>query len=227
MTLEEKFFSRRRFVPEKMLAFGFEKADGGYVYRADIMGGDFSAVISVGDGGVSGKVIDNMNDEEYVRFRTEEECGAYVGEVRSSYEDLLALIGEKCCRDVPFSSEQANRVTGLIFDKYGVRPDFPFHDEDAAAGVFRHADTQKWFGLIMNIRRRAIEPSREGMLDVINLKADTEGGVEYRRGVYPAFHMNHKMWITVSLDDTLTDGEVMALIDKSFKLTEKKIKKKS
>lgn len=226
MTLEEKFFSRRRFVPEKMLAFGFKTDGGAYVYRADIMGGDFSAVISVCGGDVSGKVIDNMNDEEYVRFRTDEQCGAYVSTVRASYEELLEKIADECCRDVPFASEQANRVTNLIFEKYGVRPDFPFHDEDAAAGVFRHADTSKWFGLIMNIKRRAIEKEGDGMLDVINLKADTEGGVEYKKGVYPAFHMNHKMWITVSLDDTLPDGEVMALVDKSYALT-KKIKKKS
>jgi len=225
MTLEQKFFSRRRFVPEKMLTFGFMTDGGAYVYRADIMGGDFSAVISVCGGDVSGKVIDNMNDEEYVRFRTDEQCGAYVSTVRASYEELLEKIADECCRDVPFASEQANRVTNLIFEKYGVRPDFPFHDEDAAAGVFRHADTSKWFGLIMNIKRRAIEKDGDGMLDVINLKADTEGGVEYKRGVYPAFHMNHKMWITVSLDDTFPDGEVMSLVDKSYALTDKKTKK--
>lgn len=226
MTLEEEFFSRKRFVPELMLAFGFERAYGGYVYRADFMDGDFSAVISVdGDGFVSGRVIDNMNDEEYVRFRTDGECGAYVGTVRASYEELLEKIADECCREVPFASEQANRVTNLIFEKYGVRPDFPFHDEDAAAGVFRHADTSKWFGLIMNIKRRSIEKDGVGMVDVINLKADTEGGVEYKKGVYPAFHMNHKMWITVSLDDTLPDGEVMELVDKSFALTDKKTKK--
>ena len=68
MTLEQKFFSRRRFVPEKMLAFGFITDGGAYVYRADIMGGDFSAVISVCGGEVSGKVIDNMNDEAQTSF---------------------------------------------------------------------------------------------------------------------------------------------------------------
>lgn len=227
MTFEEYFFRRKRFVPDRMTALGFEKADGGNIYRADIMNGDFSAEIFVDDNGdVKGKVVDKMNDEEYVRFRTDEECGAYVSMVRSSYEELLGKIAAGCCCDVPFVSEQANRITGLIYEKYGVRPDFPFHDENAAAGVFRHGDTGKWFGLVMNIKRRSLEAGGEGFVDVMNLKADTDGGVEYKTGVYPAFHMNHKTWISITLDDTLTDGEVMELVDKSYALT-KKIKKKS
>lgn len=228
MKIEEKFFQRKRFVPDRMTEFGFERTDGGYVYRADIMGGDFSAEIFVGDGGdIRGKVVDKMNDEEYVRFRTDEMSGAYVSSVRASYEELLSLIGENCCHDVLFASEQANRITELIYEKYGVRPDFPFHDENAAAGVFRHADTSKWFGLIMNIKRRYLVADGEGYVDVMNLKADVFGGVEYKTGVYPAFHMNHKMWISVTLDDALSDAEVMELVDKSFFLTGKKIKKKS
>ena len=226
MTLEEKVFGRKRFLPDRMAAFGFEKADGGFVYRADIMGGDFSVGIFVGDkGDVKGKVVDNMNDEEYVRFRTDEACGAYVSSVRAAYEELLGKIADGCCRDVPFVSEQANAITGLIYEKYGVRPDFPFHDEDASAGVFRHGDTGKWFGLIMNIKRRSLVKDGEGFVDVMNLKADVDGGVEYKKGVYPAFHMNHKMWPSVTLDDTLPDGEVMALVDKSYALTDKKTKK--
>lgn len=228
MTIEEKFFQRKRFVPDRMTAFGFERTDGGYIYLSDFMGGDFSAEVFVGDGGcIRGKVVDKMNDEEYVRFRADDACGTFVSSVRAAYEELLALIGENCCYDVLFASEQANRITGLIYEKFAVRPDFPFHDEDAAAGVFRHTDTSKWFGLIMNIKRRSLVAGGDGYVDVMNLKADVCGGVEYKTGVYPAFHMNHKMWISVTLDDALSDAEVMELVGKSFSLTEKKIKKKS
>ena len=56
----------------------------------------------------------------------------------------------------------------------------------------------------------------------MNLKIDPIEGRPEREGVYPAFHMNHKCWITVTLDDTLSDDEVMALTETSFCMTGKK-----
>ncbi|MBR2522363.1 MAG: MmcQ/YjbR family DNA-binding protein, partial [Coriobacteriales bacterium] len=38
-------------------------------------------------------------------------------------------------------------------------------------------------------------------------------------GIFPAYHMNRKHWITVVLDDTLADEEVARLIETSFELT--------
>ena len=43
-------------------------------------------------------------------------------------------------------------------------------------------------------------------------------------GIFPAYHMNHTHWISVTLDDSLTDNRVMQLVDTSFRLTEKKIR---
>ncbi|MFR6967541.1 MmcQ/YjbR family DNA-binding protein, partial [Streptococcus pneumoniae] len=37
-----------------------------------------------------------------------------------------------------------------------------------------------------------------------------------------AFHMSKRYWISVSLDDTLSDEEVLELIEKSWNLTSKK-----
>ena len=58
-------------------------------------------------------------------------------------------------------------------------------------------------------------------VDVINLKADEKKTVFLHkiRGIYPAYHMNHKKWISVTLDDTLDDRDVMDLVDESFRLT--------
>ena len=40
-----------------------------------------------------------------------------------------------------------------------------------------------------------------------------------QNGIYPAFHMNKRYWISVALDDTLSDEEVLKLIEKSWNLT--------
>ncbi len=164
-----------------------------------------------------------MNDEEYTQLRFENFNGAYVNSVRTAYRQMLEDIASSCCREVLFSSDQGNCITDLILERYGVSPDFPW-DEDPynAAGVFRHTDSRKWFGLIMNIPLGSLLHDKDKTpVDVINLKLDTEDTERIRAipGVFPAFHMNHRLWISVVLDDTLEDSDVMALVDDSFRLT--------
>ena len=166
-----------------------------------------------------------MNEEEYYQLRNEDFDGAYVNSVRTAYRELLEEIASSCCRDVLFASDQANRITELILGEYGVSPDFPW-DEDPynAAGVFRHAESRKWFGLIMNIPIGSLLHNKDKRpVDVINLKLDTDDAERIRSipAVFPAFHMNHKLWISVVLDDTVQDEVVMALVDDSFRLTGK------
>lgn len=58
-------------------------------------------------------------------------------------------------------------------------------------------------------------------LNIINLKIDGTKRDELHKinGIYPAFHMNHKTWISVVLDDTIRDEKVMELVTCSFDLT--------
>ncbi len=223
MTIEEKAFRRMRFEPPLMTAFGFAEQDGVYRLERSFMNGDFTAVLTVSHTGeVSGSVTDNMNSEEYTRIRIDSFSGAYVSSVRAAYEELLAGIAANCCVPVPFVSEQANRLAGLIHEKYSVSPDFPWgRSEHEHSGVFRHSDSGKWFGLIMNVKRSVLtKDSDSALIDLLNLKAEPDAFG--RRGVFPAYHMNHKMWISVPLDDTLSDDEVMELVGTSYLLTGKK-----
>lgn len=227
MTIEEKVFLRKRFIPEALTAYGFGKTDTGYVYRTDFMGGDFTAVVTVTErGGATGTVIDNMNGEIYAPLRSERFNGAYVNAVRSAYEDVLAEIAAHCCRDTLFGSDQANRIAELVFARYGIKPDFPWgQSPHEHSGVFRHTEGGKWFALIMRIRRGLLSrDADETMTDVVNLKIGPEQGRPELNGVYPAYHMNHKLWITVTLDDTLSDDAVMELIETSRCMTAGKAK---
>lgn len=224
MTIEEKAFERKRFVFEKLLEYGFKKVGNDFVFDADFMNGDFHAVISVSESGIiSGKVIDVMNDEEYTQLRIENMNGAYIGKVRAEYLDLLSNIAESCCDDVLFSFDQANRITDMIFDKFDILPDFPWQKSNFQSyGVFRHQDSRKWFALIMNIKWKSILKNKNDKnVDVINLKINPDDSDKLKKieGIYPGHHMNHKNWITVALDDTLPDEEIMKLIDTSFELT--------
>ena len=224
MEIEQQAFRRKRFVPSLMETFGFTRSGRDMVYTSAIMDGAFRYTLTVKpDATFTGHVIDVMNDEEYTQLRFESFDGPYVSSVRAAYLAELERIAASCCRDVLFTSDQANRITGLILERYGVAPDFPW-DEDphSASGVFRHTDSRKWFGLIMNIPIGSLLKNKDRTpVDVMNLKLDTWGTDRIMSvpGVFPAYHMNHKLWISVLLDDTLADEEVMILVDDSFRLT--------
>ena len=224
MTIEQKVFSRKRFITKRLADYGFINNDACYSLSKGFLDGDFTAEIRVYENGtVNGRVMDNMIGEEYTPLRMPNYAGAFVGSVREAYEELLRDIADKCCTDVTFASDQSNRIAAAILERYGVEPDFPWEDEKhGASGVFRHGSNNKWFGLIMNIDRRLLDKGAdEEAIDVLNLKADENktGALHKIRGIYPAYHMNHKKWISVTLDDTLEDRDVMDLIDESFRLT--------
>lgn len=225
MTIEEKVFSRLRFSTKNLADYGFVNKDVCYSLSRNFMDGDFTAEIRVYENGrVQGRVIDNMTEEEYTPLRMPNYNGAFVGSVRQAYEELLRDIAANCCIEVAFVSDQANRIASAILERYSVEPDFPWDDgRYSAAGVFRHSNNNKWFGLLMNIDRKLLDKSaQKGIIDVLNLKADeNKVPVLHKvKGIYPAYHMNHSKWISVTLDDTLADSDVMDLVDESFRLTD-------
>ena len=222
--IEQKVFRRKRFNTQKLADYGFEDKDGCRLLSCSFLDGSFTAEIRVYESGtVRGRVVDNASGDEYIPLRMPNMNGAFVGAVRAGYEELLLDIAETCCTDVAFACDQSNRIAAAIQEKYGVKPDFPWDEgRHDASGVFRHGGSGKWFGLIMNIERRLLDADADKeMVDVLNLKADENktDALHKIRGIYPAYHMNHKKWISVMLDDTLDDRDVMDLIDESFRLT--------
>ncbi len=110
-------------------------------------------------------------------------------------------------------------ITELIKQKYHVKPGFSWHSkQNQDNGVFRHLDSGKWFGLIMNIKRSLLtKDNDEQFVDVINLKSNSLP-ID-AKSVFPAYHMNHRYWISVVLDDRLSDDTIMKMIGESFVLT--------
>ena len=118
MTIEEKIFSHMRFDRERMEEYGFENKGPGATLSRGFMGGDLTAELVVHENGkVRGRVIDNMNEEEYYQLRMPNHSGAFVGSVREEYEKLLRDIAEKCCNEVDFASDQANRIADETAEK--------------------------------------------------------------------------------------------------------------
>lgn len=224
MSIEEEFFRRKRFVVEKMEKYGFRRSEGAYSYVSDFMDGDFRAVLTVTEkAAVRGKVIDNMNEEEYVQLRSDSFNGAYVNSVRAAYGELLSKIAGACCRDVLFASDQANRIAELIFERYSVHPDFPWAKGPYKSyGAFRHEGSNRWFALIMDVKWDVLlKNGNEAAVNIINLKTDPSQSDELckKKGIYPGYHMNYKNWISAVLNEQLSDDDIMSMVDSSFRMT--------
>lgn len=217
MTPEETVFQRSCVDFSKLEPYGFKKNKTDFILERSFLNGSFKAVITINrDGTVSGQVYDTDTNDIYLPLRVESIAGGYAEKVRTAYKTVLEDIREKCFISTLFAGNQANRITQKIFEAYGDKPDFPWEKYDAY-GVFRNPDSDKWYGLIMNIDKSKLDKKLSGAVDVMNLKTteDKIPGLIKREGLYPAYHMNKKYWISVTLDDTLPDETVMTLIKES------------
>ena len=209
MTLEDEIFQRKKVNWESLVSFGFVLKDSEYDYRTTFMNDDFEAHIHIhSDGSVSGKVYDTETGDEYSNIRVKSARGAFVMQVREEYQKILQNIADSCFISKYFVSEQANRMTQFINEKYGTVPEFLW-ERTPSDGIFRHSENQKWYGIIMYIpyeRLNKIDLAEREML-LMN------------EGCYPAYHMNKKHWMTVVLDDTLTDQEIITYVESSYENT--------
>lgn len=226
MTIEEKIFKRTIIDFSRLENFGFIKSDGKWTYSKLFMNGDFKAVLNVTPkGNMSGTVLETTTQDEFLPLRVENMEG-FAGEVRAEYQKILENIKANCCRINYFVHPQTNRLTQAIYDVFGNTPVFPWDNDDA--GVFKNPNNGKWYALIMNIDRSKLDKKLSGEIEVMNIKLDEAKIPELhkQKGFYPAYHMNKKYWITITLDDTVSDGVLFALIGESHAFTLGKIKRR-
>lgn len=219
MEIENKIFKSYTLNEDKLIDYGFIKEDYGYKYLKKIMHNTFQAIIVIDENGiVSGKIYDLETECEYTNFRVKDVTGEFALTVREEYENILKDIRDKCFSKKYFIYSQSNRITDYIGKKYNVLPEFLW-EKSPQYGVFRNSKSNKWFGVIMNIDKSKIASTEKGEVEVINLKLDDLKYLE-RKGVYPAYHMNKKSWVSIVLDDSLKDEEIIDLIDISYEYSD-------
>ena len=112
-------------------------------------------------------------------------------------------------------------VFDYIKKKYRVTPEYPWKRDNTSA-VFRHADNNKWFALVMDVKGDRLGLPTEEFVDAVNLKIDDlvfRDMIIKEDGIMPAYHMNKMHWITVLLDGSVPAKRVYDLIDMSFMAT--------
>ncbi len=222
MNIENEIFKRCKIRFDKLNGYGFKKIDDKYVISKNILNNAFRIdVVILNDGSVKGKIFDLEFECEYTNYRASNQQGEFVSKVRSEFINFLNDIKDKCTTSNYFISNQANRIANLIKEEYNDDPEFAW-EKSPGFGIFRNPDNDKWYALIMNINKNKID--KENIeVEIINLKLDEEKIKELlkRKGFYTAYHMNKEKWITIILDDTISDGELMSYIMESHRFTEK------
>ena len=219
--LESKYFERAHSDAQKLMAYGFQKTLEGYRYSVDILDKEFRVELLVPFAGkLQGKVFEIMTGEVYQNIRIEGMNGAFVGKVREAYGQVLQAVRQNCYIDDDFSTAQANRIARLIQEKYGVRPEFLWK-RTPQHGVFRNQQNQKWFGIIMYVDQDKITAGK-GKIDVLNIKIDPDAreALSGTEGIYPAYHLNKKNWISVLMNESVSDEKIMQLVEASYRIVQ-------
>ncbi len=226
MSIEEELFKKAQFDFSKLLSYGFKKENDVYLFSQNINNNHFKVDIKINKKGlIKGNIYDLNTKEEYTNFRLQPIPGIYAQTIKEAYQTILKDIKEKCCKEDYFVFKQTNRITKFIFEEYKDKPNFEWENAPRFA-TFKNKDTNKWYGLIMNIDASKINNKTRGEVEIINIKLDPEeiNTLLQKEGFYPAYHMNKKNWISIILDDTLLDNEIIPLIKESYSYTLKKKK---
>ncbi len=93
-----------------------------------------------------------------------------------------------------------------------------FFAKDSSVIVFMRTDNKKWFAATKNIGRRYLGIGKDGRIDILNVKLQPHvvASLRKREGFLPAWNMNQNNWVTILLDGTVPDEEILAYLDSSF-----------
>jgi len=87
--------------------------------------------------------------------------------------------------------------------------------------VLRHTGNRKWYAAFMDVKRSKLGLPGEDSVDILDLKCDPllAGSLRASKGFLPAYHMNKDKWITVLLDGTVPQKDIIPLLEMSYDLT--------
>ncbi len=216
-----EIFKSYQFNQEKANAYGFVENGEIWTYSCQIFQGDFFLTVSITPDNVSFQVFDQEMGDLYPQVHMESMTGSFVASVREACLEILYQIRKACFDVQDFICPQTKRIMAQVQEKYGNQLEYLWEKSPDTA-VLRHEGNQKWYAVLMRIPWDKLEKGREGLVEAVNLKHDQVADLLSKKGIYPAFHMNKRYWLSLALDGSLQDEEVIELIEKSWNLTVKK-----
>ena len=216
-----EIFKAYQFNSKKAKEYGFVENQGVWIHSSTILQGDFLMMLTVEDGVLGFQVYDQETGDLYPQVHMTSMRGTFVGSVREACLEVLYEIRKSCFDVQDFIYPQTKRIMTRVQEKYENQLEYLWEKSPDTA-ILRHENNQKWYAVLMKISWDKLEKGREGLVETVNLKHDQVSDLLVKKGIYPVFHMNKRYWISLPLDDTLTDEKVLELFERSWFLTSKK-----
>lgn len=219
MKIEEEIFTNQYKIDNnKLIHYGFKQAGNKLVFENIFFDSEFKVIIDF-QNKFSGKIIDLTANEEYTNFRVENSNG-FSSEIRQKYIDILKDIRDKCSQKQTFQSKQGECINKYITEKYHDMPEFLWKNLPTYA-IFRNKKNKKWYAIIGTVQVCKVNKASKStkIIEVMNLKTDKDKIKDLLNinGIYEAYHMNKKNWISIILDETVENPLIFNLIDDSYK----------
>lgn len=205
--------------------YGFIKKDSNYTFSKKIINDEYLVVIEINKNNIISKIIELDFNEEFLPADTSS-TGEYVGMIKEEYENVIKDFINKCTYNDAFKSKQSKEVIEYIKNKYQDELEFLWDKYDDAA-IWRNKNNNKWYGLIMKIPKIKIGINSDDEVEIIDImyqKEDIENIIDNKK-IFKGYHMNKKSWITIKLDNSISNDKLFELIDNSYNLSENKRKK--
>lgn len=204
----------------KLVSYGFQKEDDIYTYKTTLPSSDFLMTVQITkQGKITTLVIDPAINEPYTLHLVDRAVGAFVGKIKSEYEEVLNDISNRCFTKKVFQSSQAQEIIKYCLEKYGDELEFLWEKFDDNA-IIRRKDNKKWYLLMLVVSRRKLGFDSDERVEIIDLRMkleDIEAKVDGKK-FFGGYHMNKKSWVTICLDNTVSLEDIFSLIDDSYKL---------
>jgi len=122
---------------------------------------------------------------------------------------------------------QRERIMQHALDTYGTETEYLWADTPDCA-VFRHPASRKWYAIIMQVLPNRLGLAGEAPVDVMNVKCSALmiGSLLSEPGFFPAYHMNKDHWISILLDGSVPDDQILSLLELSYDSVAPKRRKK-
>ena len=102
--------------------------------------------------------------------------------------------------------------------QYGTLPEYLWSKLPDSA-VLRHKNG-KWYAIIMVVEKKILGLEEDGNIDILDVKCDPDlvGMIIQTHGFLPGYHMNKRHWITILLDESVSEAKTLDFLDMSYDL---------
>ena len=222
--LNEKI-ENRKIDNKLLLNYGFKKINNEYIYQQNIGNDKFRVEVIINKDNMTSKIIDILNEEEYILVDLKTTLGEYASKIKDEYEFIINDIINKCSYIDSFKSKQTKKIITYIKEKYHNELEFLWPNSLDTA-VFRCSDTNKWYGVLMIIEKKKLGFKDPTKVEILNLKyqKDKMDSLIDNKLFFRGYHMNKKSWLTIILDESVNINKIYELIDNSYSLVIKERK---